>query len=347
MSPRQMFIVVALFVIGLLVYASFFTVTERELAIKFRLGEIVKADYEPGLYFQLPLVNNVIRYESRILMLDARPTEYLTIEKKKLVVDFYAKWRIEDVSSFYRTMSRGNLNTARQRIFNIINNGLKSQFSQYSLTELVSGEKSKRGQLFSARAVIDTDMADTSKDIPVLYRKACLKQQGLTLKDVESSNEDKKKIDIRALVMCMITAQATAEVEKFGISIVDIRIKRIDLTKKIETDVFARMRSEREQFAAEIRASGREEAEKMRAGADKQRTIVLANAYKTAQNTRGEGDAKASETYANAYNKDKEFYSFYRSLDAYKNSFSGDGDILVLEPTSDFFKYFKETRPTR
>ncbi|VAW92853.1 HflC protein [hydrothermal vent metagenome] len=343
MSPRQMFLVVALFVIGLLVYASFFTVTERELAIKFRLGEIVKADYEPGLYFQLPLVNNVIKYESRILMLDARPTEYLTIEKKKLVVDFYAKWRIDDVSSFYRTMSRGNINTARQRIFNIINNGLKSQFSQYSLTELVSGEKSERGKLFSTLEVTDTDKK--TEEIPVLYRKACLKQQGLTLEDVMDSNVDKKIIDIRALVMCMITAQASAEVKKYGISIVDIRIKRIDLTKKIETDVFARMRSEREQFAAEIRASGKEEAEKMRAGADKQRTIVLANAYKTAQKTRGEGDAKAAETYAYAYNKDKEFYSFYRSLDAYKSSFSGDGDILVLEPDSDFFKYFKQTRP--
>jgi len=336
MSPRQMFIVVALFVSGLLVYASFFTVSERELAIKFRLGEIVKADYEPGLYFQLPLVNNVIKYESRILMLDARPTEYLTIEKKKLVVDFYAKWRINDVSNFYRTMSRGNLNTARQRLFNIINNGLKSQFSQYSLTELVSGEKSQRAQLFAASELATKGPAKKVEDdsAEAKFKKVCTQRQ-----------ENEAKVDIRALVMCIITAQANSEVEKYGISIVDIRIKRIDLTKKIENDVFARMRSEREQFAAEIRASGREEAEKMRAGADKQRTIVLANAYKTAQKTRGEGDAKAADTYAKAYNKDKEFYSFYRSLDAYKTSFSGEGDIMVLEPDSDFFKYFKQTRP--
>ncbi len=340
MSPRQMFIIAVLFVLGLLVYASFFTVTERELAIKFRLGEIVKADYEPGLYFQMPLVNNVIKYESRILMLDARPTEYLTIEKKKLVVDFYAKWRINDVSNFYRTMSRGNINTARQRIFNVINNGLKSQFSQYSLTELVSGEKSKRAKLFTVSD--ESAKSDKTDKIPVLFREACLKQQDITLKEARDPDAS---VDIRALVMCMITAQANAEVKKYGISVVDIRIKRIDLTKKIENDVFARMRSEREQFAAEIRSNGREEAEKMRAGADKQRTIVLANAYETAQKTRGAGDAGAAETYANAYNKDKEFYSFYRSLDAYKSSFSGEGDILVLEPDSDFFKYFKQTRP--
>lgn len=340
MSPRQIFIVVALFVIGLLVYASFFTVTERELAIKFRLGEIVKADYKPGLYFQMPLVNNVIKYESRILMLDARPTEYLTNEKKKLVVDFYAKWRINDVSRFYRTMSRGNINTARQRIFNIINNGLKSQFSQYSLTELVSGEKSQRAQLFTTSESNTSSTDVKTDDAMAKFRTECLQRQ-----EVTENNTGKSNVDIRALVMCMITSQANAEVEKYGISIVDIRIKRIDLTKKIENDVFARMRSEREQFAAEIRSSGKEEAEKMRANADKQRTIVLANAYKTAQKTRGEGDAKAAETYANAYNKDKEFYSFYRSLDAYKNSFDGDGDILVLEPNSDFFNYFKQTRP--
>ncbi len=343
MSPRQIFIVVALFVIGLLVYASFFTVTERELAIKFRLGQIVKADYKPGLYFQIPLVNNVIKYESRILMLDARPTEYLTNEKKKLVVDFYAKWRINDVSEFYRTMSRGNINTARQRIFNIINNGLKSQFSQYSLTELVSGEKSQRGQAFTtseANTVSTDKRADSDADAK--FRTQCMQRQ---IDEAKAAGVPSTDIDIRALVMCIITAQANDEVEKYGISVVDIRIKRIDLTKKIESDVFARMRSEREQFAAEIRSSGKEEAEKMRANADKQRTIVLANAYKTAQKTRGAGDAKAAETYANAYNKDKEFYSFYRSLDAYRNSFDGNGDILVLEPNSDFFNYFKQTRP--
>lgn len=305
MSNRQMFSIVALFLIGVLANASFFTVTERELAIKFRLGEIVKADYTPGLYFQIPFINNVIKYESRILTLDTRASEYLTKEKKKLVVDFFAKWRINDVGKFYRTMTRGNMNTARQRLFNIINDGLKSQFSQYELTELVSGQK-----------------------------KASQKKV----------NANGEPTDIRALVMSTITKQANAQVEKYGISIVDIRIKRIDLTTKISNAVYSRMKSEREQFAADIRAKGKEASERKKADADKQRTIIVANAYKNAQYLKGEGDAKAAEIYANAYTKDREFYSFYRSLDAYKNSFSGQGDMMVIEPNSDFFKYFKKSK---
>jgi len=301
-----MLIVIVVAVVGILFSSSLFTVSERELAIKFRLGEIVKSDYEPGLYLQIPFVNNVKKYESRILTLDTRATEYLTKEKKKLIVDFFAKWRVNDVEKYYRTMSRGNINTARQRIFNIINDGLKSQFSQYELSEMVSGKQ----------------------------RKA---------KNSEA-NKDVKQIDIRAVVMENITKQANAQVEKYGISIVDIRIKRIDLTTKISKDVYRRMQSERQQFAADIRAQGREAAERLKAGADRQRTIILANAYQMAQSLRGNGDAKSAEIYAKAYNKDPEFYSFYRSLTAYKKSFSGNGDLMVLEPNSDFFKYFKKSK---
>jgi membrane protease subunit HflC len=303
MSNRQISVLIAIAAIAFVLYASVFTVTERELAIKFKLGEIVKSDYEPGLYGQIPFINNVLKYERRILTLDARPTEYLTKEKKRLVVDFFAQWRISNVENFYRTMSQGDMNTAKLRIFNIINNGLKSQFSQYNLTELVSGE-----------------------------RKVALKEGS------------KEQVDLRAHVMSTVTKNANAQVEKYGVAIVDIRIKRIDLTTKISNDVFRRMQSERHQFAADIRSRGKEEAEKRRADADRQRTIILANAYKNAQNLRGEGDAKAAEIYANAYNKDREFYAFYRSLDAYKQSFSGKEDILVIEPDSDFFNYFKQNK---
>lgn len=303
MNNRQISILVVIAAVAFIVYASVFTVTERELAIKFKLGEIVKSDYEPGLYGQIPFINNVIKYERRLLTLDARPTEYLTREKKRLVVDFFAQWRISNVENFYRTMSQGDMNTAKLRIFNIINNGLKSQFSQYNLTELVSGA-----------------------------RKVALK---------EGSKEQE---DLRAHVMSTVTQQANAQVEKYGVAIVDIRIKRIDLTTKISNDVFRRMQSERHQFAADIRSRGKEEAEKRRADADRQRTIILANAYKSAQNLRGEGDARAAEIYANAYNKDREFYAFYRSLDAYKQSFAGKEDILVIEPDSDFFNYFKQNK---
>jgi len=305
MSTRQIVIFIFIAIGGLVATSSLFTVTERELAIKFSLGEIVKSDYTPGLYIQWPLVNNVVKYERRILTLDTRASEYLTKEKKKLVVDFFAKWRINDVAKFYRTMSRGNMTTARQRIFNIINNGLKSQFSKYELSEMVSGKH------------------NVKKD--------------------ESKNAIKQD-DIRAFVMANITEQANNEVEKYGISVVDIRIKRIDLTTKISKDVYRRMKSEREQFAADIRAQGKESSERKKADTDRQRTIILANAYKNAQSLRGDGDAKAAEIYAEAYNRDREFYSFYRSLDAYTKSFAGDGDMMVIEPNSEFFKYFKKAK---
>ena len=308
MSNRQIFSIIFLVIAAMLFNSAFFTVTERELAIKFRLGEIVKSDYKPGFYFQIPVVNNVIKYESRILTLDTRATEYLTKEKKKLIVDFFAKWRINDVEKFYRTMTRGSMGTARQRIFNIINDGLKSQFSQYQLSEMVSGKRR------------------TAKS---------------------KSKDNEKQSDLRAVVMANITKQANNQVEKYGISIVDIRIKRIDLTTKISNDVYRRMKSERQQFAADIRAQGKESSEKLKADADRQRTILLANAYKSAQSLRGIGDAKAAEIYAKAYNKDREFYSFYRSMDAYKSSFSGGNDMLVIEPNSEFFKYFKNTRSSK
>lgn len=306
MSNRQIFILVIIFAIGLIGYGSVFTVTERELAVKFRLGEIVRSDYKPGIYGQLPFINNIIKFDKRILMLDARPSEYLTIEKKRLVVDFFAKWRINDVEKFYRTMSQGDMNIARLRIFNIINDGLKSQFSQFQLTELVSGQR---------------------RD--------------------EKAKDAKEQEDLRDTVMSTVTRQANAQVEKYGVSIIDIRIKRIDLTTKISQSVFRRMISERQQFAADIRARGKEASERLKADADRQRTIILANAYKDAQNMRGEGDAGAAEIYAKAYNKDREFYAFYRSLGAYRTSFAGNDDILVIEPNSDFFDYFKQNNPKR
>ncbi len=308
MSANKMFGLVILAVILFLGLSSVFTVDERELAIKFRLGEIVEADYKPGLHFKTPLINNVRKFDARILTLDARPTDYLTAEKKKVVVDFFAKWRIIDVEKYYRTMSGGDQRTASLRMFNIINDGLKTEFSRRTVTEVVSGEYT------------DPKMAKTA---------------------------DGKPRDARTDIMNNISKLANSQVEKFGIQIVDVRIKRIDFPPEISKDVFRRMESERARIAAEVRAYGSEEAEKIRANADRQKTVLLSEAYKTAQETRGAGDGKASEIYARAYNKDPEFYSFYRSLDAYRESFSHRGDVLVLEPDSEFFAYFKNSKPER
>ena len=281
------FIIALVLVLG---YDSIFTVDERELAIKFRLGEIVKADYEPGIYFQMPFINNVRKFEKRILTMDARPANYLTKEKKNVNVDFFVKWRISDVSTYYKAMA-GNERTAAERIYTTINDGLRGEFSSRNIQEVISGE----------RRIIMTDM----------------------------------------------TKQANDQLGRFGIEVVDVRVKRIDFTATISESVYRRMEAERTRVAKDLRSRGAEAAEIIRASADRQRTVLLAEAYKQAQETRGEGDAKAAEIYAKAYNQNPEFYSFYRSLDAYRKSFGTAGDVLVIEPDSDFFNYFKDATPKR
>ena len=291
MNNSKIIGLVILVVVLVLGYASLFTVDERELAIKFRLGEIVKADYEPGLHLQTPFINNVRKFDRRILTLDARPANYLTKEKKNVNVDFFVKWRISDVSTYYTSMSGGNERVATERIYTTINDGLRGEFSYRNIQEVISGE--------------------------------------------------------RATIMSDMTTQANEQLGRFGIKVVDVRVKRIDFTETISDSVYRRMEAERTRVAKDLRSRGAEAAEIIRANADRQRTVLLAEAYKQAQETRGEGDAKAAEIYAKAYNQNKEFYSFYRSLDAYKASIGTEGDVLVIEPDSDFFDYFKDATPKR
>jgi membrane protease subunit HflC len=263
---------------------SLFTVTEREKAIMFQLGEIVRTDFEPGLHWQKPFVNNVRKFDARIQTLDADPERYLTGEKKNLIVDSFVKWRIKDVSNYY-TATGGDAMRANLRLSQITKDGLRAEFAKRTITEAVSGERQE--------------------------------------------------------IMDIITTQANAQAEAFGIEIVDVRIKRIDFPADISDSVYRRMRSERERVAKDLRSRGAESAEKIRAEADRARTVLLADAYRDAEKLRGEGDAAATGIYAKAYGKDVEFYSLYRSLNAYKSTFADKGDILVIEPTSEFFKYFK------
>ena len=290
MNASKLLAVIILALVLVMGYASIFTVDEREVAIKFRLGEIVKADYEPGLYFQMPFINNVRKFEKRILTMDARPANYLTKEKKNVNVDFFVKWRISDVSTYYKAMA-GNERTAAERIYTTINDGLRGEFSSRNIQEVISGE--------------------------------------------------------RRMIMSDMTKQANDQLGRFGIEVVDVRVKRIDFTETISESVYRRMEAERTRVAKDLRSRGAEAAEIIRASADRQRTVLLAEAYKQAQETRGEGDAKAADIYAKAYNQDPEFYSFYRSLDAYRKSFGTAGDVLVIEPDSDFFNYFKDATPQR
>ncbi len=277
--------VVAVLVIGLL---SVFIVDERELALKFRLGEIVKSDFDSGLYFKMPFINNVKKFDKRVLTLDARPANYLTKEKKNVNVDFFVKWRINEVETYYKSMSGGNERIAAERLYTIVNDSLRDQFSKRTIQEVISGERE--------------EIMDTS------------------------------------------TSVANEQVKKFGIEVVDVRVKRIDFSQDISNSVYRRMEAERTRVAKDYRSRGAEAAERIRADADRQRTVTLAEAYRDAEITRGDGDGKAAGIYAKAYNKDREFYSFTRSLIAYKNSFDTNGDMMVIDPSSDFFKYFKKSK---
>ena len=263
---------------------AMFTVNEREKAVMFRLGEIVKTDFEPGLHWQTPFVNNVRKFDARIQTLDADPQRFLTGEKKNLIVDSFVKWRIKDVANYF-TATGGDSVVANLRLSQIIKDGLTAALAKRTIKEAVSGE--------------------------------------------------------RLEIMNQLRTDANMQAQAFGIEIVDVRIKRIDFPSDISDSVYRRMRSERERVAKDLRSRGAESAEKIRAEADRQRTVIIADAYRDAEILRGEGDASATKIYAKAYGKDVEFYSLYRSLNAYKTTFSDRSDILVIEPNSEFFKYFK------
>jgi len=279
---RLMTVMVALIVlVGL---SSIFVVDEREVAIRFQLGEIVKAEYQPGLHFKAPWpINNVRKFDKRILTLDTRPERFLTNEKKNVSVNFFVKWRIADPATYY-TSFVGDERQASLRLLQIIKNGLQLEFDQRTITQVVSGERSQ--------------------------------------------------------MMTNLTERGNEQVKQFGIEIVDVRIKQIELPADVANSVFQRMRAERERIAKEHRAQGDEAAKGIRAIAEKDRTVLLAEAQRDAEKTRGEGDAKATEIYGKAYGKNREFYDFYRSMNAYRTALSSQQDVLVLEPDSEFFKYF-------
>lgn len=278
--------------LGLMVFVLFavnstlFVVSEFERGIKLRFGELIEADIQPGLHVKLPFVDNVRIFDARILSVDAQPASFFTIEKKRLIVDSYAKWRIANVEAYYKATG-GVESVARNRLANRVNTGLRNQFGTRTLHEVVSGE--------------------------------------------------------RDLLMKNITNNLNQSVlEELGIEVIDVRVKRIDLPQEVSGPVYRRMTAEREKEARELRSTGKERAEKIRASADRERTIELANAYRDAERVRGEGDAEAASIYAQAYKRDPEFYAFVRSLNAYKQSFSSKGDIMLVEPDGDFFKYLKE-----
>jgi len=265
---------------------SAFTVDETELAIKLRLGEVIRADYEPGLNWKIPAVHTIRKFPKRILTISDRPERVFTAENEALEVDFFVKWRIVDPVRFY-TSTGGSAVIGDDRLSEIIKNAVVTEFGKRTVTEAIS----------VGRAELMQDM--------------------------------------------LTTAAATAE--DLGVELIDFRVKQVEFMEDVRTSVYQRMAAERKRIAAERRAEGRAVAEQKRASADRERTVILADAYRDGQKIRGEGDATAAATYASAYNRDPEFYAFYRSIDAYRKSMGKQGDLLVLDPENDFFRYLNES----
>lgn len=288
MEMSKLFVLILLIISTIISLMSLFTVSETEVALKLRLGEVIHADYKPGIHFKVPIVERVYKFDKRIQTVNSKSEKYLTKEKKNLIVDSFIKWRIEDVRQYYTTMG-GNEDRASNRLSEVVADGLRSQFGIRDIKEVVSGD--------------------------------------------------------RAVIMDYITKQASERAKEFGIQIVDVRIKKIELPKEVSAAVYKRMRTEREQVAEDWRQRGKADAQRIRAEADRESVEIVAVAEREAEIVRGLGDATASQLYADAFQKDIGFYELYRSLNAYKKSFSDKSDILLLQPDSDFFRYFKNQLP--
>ena len=289
MSNKSLIALVGGVILAVLAWNSFYIVAQTEKAVLLQFGRIVQADVQPGLHVKYPYINQVRKFEARLLTLDSPTQRFLTLEKKAVMVDAYAKWRVADAERYY-TATSGLKQIADERLSRRLESGLRDQFGKRTLHEVVTGER-------------DALMAD----ITALLNKLAMKE--------------------------------------LGIEVVDVRVKAIDLPKEVNRSVFERMSTEREREAREHRAKGKELAEGIRADADRQRRVLLAEAYRSSEEARGDGDALAAAIYAKAYGMDQEFYAFYRSLRAYRESFASKSDVLVLDPNSEFFRYLEKAKP--
>lgn len=283
MQGKSLGFVILLVIAAIVGANSLYIVSEYQRGVLLRLGKLHNADIQPGLHVKIPVIDEVRIFDARILTVDSRPERFLTVEKKSVEVDLFTKWRILDVGKYY-TATNGEEDRAQRLLSQRVNEGLRNQFAQRTLQEVVSGE----------RDLLMTDL-------------------------VKQLNEFTKS--------------------SLGAEIIDVRVKKIDLPDELSEAVFRRMRAEREREARDHRSKGKEQGEIIRADADRQKAVLEAQAYRDAELLRGEGDAKATAIYADAYNKDPEFYSFQRSLTAYRSSFSSKGDVMLVDPKSDFFRY--------
>lgn len=288
MSGKNMMWVILAVIVVTVGSSAVYYVDEREKAIVFQFGEIVRSNDNPGLHFKAPLINNVKYFDARVQTMDSDPELYLTREKKNLVVDSFVKWRITNAANYYTRLG-GLASNARNRLAQRVNDALRSEFGNRSVQQVISGD--------------------------------------------------------RVEIMDVVRELTNEETASLGIEVLDVRLKRVDLDPDISERVYQRMEAERSRVAKDLRARGAEAAERIRADADRERAIILAEAEQKAQEIKGQGDAEATAIYADAFNRDREFYRMYRSLNAYRNTFATPDNLLVIEPDSEFFRYFNQASP--
>lgn len=283
MPSRTLPAVLAIVVAIMLLAGATFTVRETEVAIKFLAGgDIVDTYTEPGLHFRIPLLHNVKKFERRIITQNYPAETFLTSEGKILNVDFFVKWRIVDVSAYFRSTGGVEENGAR-RLGEIVKDSIKSAITRLTIQQIVAAE--------------------------------------------------------RAAVTGDLLSDAGQAVKQLGVELVDVRVRRIDLPDEVSDSVYRRMQQSFAAQAAKLRAEGEATAETTRAEADRQRTEILSAAARDGQRVRGDGDAQATDIYARTFSRNPEFYSFYRSLQAYRSALGRDTDVIVLSPDSEFFRY--------
>lgn len=283
-SKMMLFLVVI--ISAFLAAFSIYQVQQWERAILFEFGEIKRSDYAAGLHFKMPWIQGVEKFDTRLLNLDQEPQRFMTSEKKEVIVDYFAKWRISDVEQFYRATNGGDVTYANNLLAQRINSAIRDEFGRNTVQQVVAGDRND--------------------------------------------------------LLSLVVGNTARLPEEMGITMMDVQIKAINLPDEVSSSVYDRMRAERTRVAKDYRARGSEAAERIQANADREREVILANAYRDAEQIRGEGDARATEIYAASFGNNEEFYGLYRSLNAYRQSFSGGKDIMLLQPDSDFFKYFND-----
>ncbi len=302
-------------VLGFLGFSSLYVVTEGQVGIVTRFGKVIRgADSkldikQPGLHFKIPMIDKVKILDARIQTIDQSANRFVTSEKKDVIIDSYVKWQIEDAATYYLTTAGGNRMQAEDLLSRKINNSLRSQIGRLTIQEIVSGKNSDRAEdEFDSQSTDDEGGSMASKRDEVMQN---------ALRDIGSSARD------------------------LGVRIVDVRIKQINLPPEVSNSIYQRMRAERDAVAKLHRSQGRKDAEAIRAQADREVTVKIAEAEKAARALRGDGDAEAVRIYADTYGRNPELFEFLRSMDAYRNSMATGRDVMVLKPEGDFFKFFE------